>query len=95
MNKDPKIFVISVLLVVFFTVTICVACIIKDARSNSFESYARGIECTAQGDLMPEPFNSEVIAPLDAAETDLFCSGQGDIKPRGWDDDDDDSNDGD
>ena len=48
------------------------------------------IQCTAQGDFMPAPFE-EVIAEKSSISNnqDLFCSIQGDIMPPPFEDDED------
>ncbi len=93
--KNPRNLVIVVFLVVFFVSTVSVASIIKSARGNSFESFASGYECHAQGNFMPQPFESEMIAPVETTEDqEIFCSMPGNILPRPWDEEDDDGGSG-
>ena len=90
--KNPRNLVITVFLVVFFVSTISIASIIKSAQNSSFESFAEGYECHAQGNFMPQPFETEMIAPVETVEEEEnFCSLPGGILPRPWDEEDDDN----
>ena len=59
---------------------------VRNSQDNSFKTYASSIECNAQGDFMPEPFEETVVVPSVQKEDELYCSAQGDIKPASWDD---------
>jgi len=80
--KNQKKFVIVVFMVVFITSVLSVSSMVKNARSNSFETFAQGTECRAQGIFMPEPFEETLVAPVEVGR-DLICT-QGDIAPKGF-----------
>ena len=47
------------------------------------------IQCTAQGDFMPAPFEEVIVEKSSTLnKNDLFCSAQGDVPPPAWDDED-------
>ena len=71
-----------------------ISSIIKAPTNNDFNSFAVNTECKAQGDFMPRPFDSDMMAPMekDFSNTTI-CGGQGDIKPRPWVDEDEDEKD--
>ncbi|KQC06929.1 MAG: hypothetical protein APR54_06565 [Candidatus Cloacimonas sp. SDB] len=83
--KSQKKFVVVVFMVVFITTVLSVSSMVKDARSNSFETFAQGTECRAQGIFMPEPFEETLVAPVEDGRN-LICT-QGDIKPNGFEKD--------
>ncbi len=93
--KSQKKFVVVVFMVVFITSVLSVSSMVKNARSNSFETFAQGTECRAQGIFMPEPFEETLVAPVEDIESDLFCSAQGGVRPLPFDWDKDDNNSGD
>jgi len=89
--KNPRNLALTVFIIVLFISAISVANIIHSTRNNNFESFAEGLECSGQGNIMPQSFDTDLIAPVAPDDTqDLFCSGQGGIAPRPWDDDDKD-----
>ena len=57
--KNPRNLVITVFLVVFFVSTISIASIIKSAQNSSFESFAEGYECHAQGNDHTHPAKND------------------------------------
>ena len=64
-----------------------IASIVTTPAHNDFGSFAVNTECKAQGDFMPRPFDSEMMAPLEKDFSEnLICSGEGGIKPGDWDD---------
>ncbi|MBN2460114.1 MAG: hypothetical protein JXB60_00790 [Candidatus Cloacimonetes bacterium] len=94
--RNPRKVVIGVFLVAIFFTSISVASIIKSSQDESFQAFTTGIECRAQGDIMPEPFDTDLVAPVTPTEgNELFCSLPGGIAPRPWDDTDDDDQSGD
>lgn len=72
-----------VLVVAVVISTLSVVSMIKNSNDNSFQAYASSMECNAQGDLMPEPFNDNLLAPSNETD-DQMCIAQGDIKPASW-----------
>ena len=76
---------IIILVVAFVLSALSVWSMLKDCQDTSFKVYASGIECKAQGDFTPEPYDDTLIAPVTPIEAqNLFCSAQGDIKPEPW-----------
>ena len=69
---------ILILVVVMMVSTVSIVSMVKNTQQSSFN----GIECNAQGDFMPEPFDNTQFSPMETNES--FCSGQGDIKPSPW-----------
>ncbi len=81
MKRIPIIF----LVVAFVLSALSVWSMLKDCQDTSFKAYASSIECNAQGDFMPEPYDDTLIAPLTPNEnSELLCSMQGDICPDPW-----------
>ena len=72
MMKKQKKFVVVVFMVVFITSALSVSSMVKNVRNNSFDSFAQGSKCTAQGVFMPEPFEETLVAPIDTQEEELF-----------------------
>ncbi len=70
--KNQKSFVVVVFMVVFVTSVLSVSSMVKNVRSNSFESFAQGTECRAQGVFMPEPFEDTLVAPVESEKEDVF-----------------------
>jgi hypothetical protein len=91
MKKNPRNFVVTVFVVVFVVAALSVSSMVKNVRDGSFEAFAEGSICTAQGDIMPESFDDVLIAPATPENTELYCSAQGPIPPVGWDDSDDET----
>ena len=68
---------ILVVFIAFALVSIIsVFSLVRNSGINSFN----GIECNAQGDIMPEPYNQL----SDVALNSTICSARGDIKPTPW-----------
>ncbi|RLC46479.1 MAG: hypothetical protein DRI23_12340, partial [Candidatus Cloacimonadota bacterium] len=72
MKKNILVVFIAFALVSIFSVF----SLVRNSGINSFN----GIECNAQGDIMPEPYNQL----SDVALNSTICSAQGDIKPTPW-----------
>lgn len=70
--KNQKSFVVIVFMVVFITSVLSVSSMVRNVRSNSFESFAQGTECRAQGAFMPEPFEETLVAPVENVEEEVF-----------------------
>ncbi len=70
------------LIVAVVVSTLSIWTMVRNTSDSSFQTYANGIECNAQGDFKPEPFDDTMLAPLLPTEKqNVFCSAQGDIKP--------------
>ena len=80
-----KRFVAVVLTIALILSAFSVWSMVRKSQDNSYKTYASSIECNAQGDFMPAPFEETVATPSVRNENDLLCSMQGDIKPKGWD----------
>ncbi len=77
---------IIILVVAFVLSALSVWSMLKNCQDTSFKAYASSIECNAQGDFMPAPYDNTLIAPVKPnGNNELFCSMQGDIMPKGWD----------
>jgi len=63
--------------------TLSIVSMIRSNDVNSLQSYLCSIECNAQGDFMPEPYDSNLMAPAKQTD-DKLCVAQGDIKPSTW-----------
>ncbi len=76
----------KMLLVLAVAVVISTLSIVSMTRSNdndSLQSYLCSMECNVQGDFMPEPYESNLMAPANETDEQL-CVAQGDIKPTTW-----------
>ena len=80
MKRIPIIF----LVVAFVLSALSVWSMLKDCQDTSFKAYTSSIECNAQGDFMPEPFEETFVTPSTQNENDILCSMQGDICPDPW-----------
>lgn len=72
-----------VLVVAVVISTLSVVSMIKNYDDNSLQTYVSSMECSAQGDFMPEPFDDNLLAPANETD-DQLCIAQGDIKPASW-----------
>ncbi|MDO9576478.1 MAG: hypothetical protein Q7J16_01200 [Candidatus Cloacimonadales bacterium] len=71
MKKD----VVFVLLIAVIVSAISVVSMINDNNNQSFLSFAGNMECSAQGDFQPEPFDELLIAPI-TGTSEPICSTQ-------------------
>ncbi len=71
--KERK-FVISVFVVVLAVASLNVVSIIKGMNDSSYESYAMGTECSAQGAMVAEPFNELIVSPELPTENQEYFS---------------------
>lgn len=78
--KNQKSFVVVIFMVVFVTSVLSVSSMVKNVRNNSFESFAQGTECRAQGVFMPEPFEDTLVAPVDNEKEEVLFA-QGNVQP--------------
>lgn len=60
--KEKK-FVICIFAVVLAVASLNVVSIIKGMNDSSYEAYAMGTECSAQGAMVAEPFNEIIVSP--------------------------------
>ena len=84
-EKMKKRLVVTILTVAIILSAFTVWSMVRKSQADSFKTYASGIECNAQGDFMPEPFEETFVTPSTQNENDILCSMQGDIMPKGWD----------
>lgn len=83
--KERK-FVIGVFAVVLAVASLNVVSIINGMNDSSYESYAMGTECSAQGAMVAQPFNELIVSPEVPNENqEYFSSSDMGSCPPSWD----------
>ena len=78
-----KVKLMLVLAVAVVISALSVFSMVRNNDSSSLQTYLSSMECNAQGDFMPEPYDSNLMAPANETDEQL-CIAQGDIKPAAW-----------
>jgi len=71
--KERK-FVIAVFAVVLMVASLNVISIVKGMNDSSYESYAMGTKCSAQGAMVAEPFEELIVSPENPNDTNEYFS---------------------
>jgi len=71
--KERK-FVIAVFAVVLTVASLNVVSIVNGMNDSSYESYAMGSKCSAQGAMVAQPFDELIVSPDLPNETDEYFS---------------------
>ncbi|MCK4358576.1 MAG: hypothetical protein KAW92_07500 [Candidatus Cloacimonetes bacterium] len=83
---DSKKSALVVVAIIFLLSALSVWCVIpKDVVKSALEAriYDTNVECLAQGDYMPKPFdNTALTLTQDDNKMNLLCSGQGGYFPK-------------
>lgn len=65
--------VLVILIIAVCFSTLSVVTMIRSSKNQSFQSFASNLECSAQGNFKPEPFDNILIAPISGADEPI-CS---------------------
>ena len=78
-----------IVIVAFVVSVINVFAIINSSNDTSIQAIAGSNICTAQGDLMPAPFDEVIVEEISIERDNPVCSAQGDVRPPPWDEEED------